>query len=71
MGTPGRVALHDIHESDLSQCQREEAPANPTVAATIMQSMLQRNDVAIKAMRALAWLNPSPTTTASWMSVSY
>jgi hypothetical protein len=46
-------------------------PAEPTAAATVFQSLYQRNLIAIKALRWLAWLNPSPTTTASFMTVAY
>jgi HK97 family phage major capsid protein len=61
----------DLQASRNALLELNDAPANPTVAGTIMHSMYQRNDVAIKAMRALAWLNPSPTTTASFMTISY
>jgi HK97 family phage major capsid protein len=73
---PGAILFSDSggFELDVSRnalLELNDAPANPTVAGSIMHSMLQRNDVAIKAMRSLAWLNLTPTTAASFMSVSY
>ena len=61
----------DLDVSRNALLELNDAPANPTVAGTIMHSLYQRNDVAIKAMRALAWLNLSPTTSASFMTVAY
>jgi HK97 family phage major capsid protein len=51
--------------------QLDTAPADPTVAATVLQSAYQRNDVMVRALRWLAWLNPSPTTSAAFMTVAY
>jgi hypothetical protein len=61
----------DLSASRHATIELDDAPANPTTAATLMHPMWARNDVAIKAMCALAWLNPSPTTTASFITVSY
>jgi hypothetical protein len=61
----------DLDVSRNALLELNDAPANPTVAGTIMQLMFQRNDVAIRAMRWLAWLNPTPTTTAAFMTVAY
>ena len=61
----------DLDVSRHALLELNDSPANPTTAATIMTSMYQRNDVAIKAMRALAWLNLSPTTSASFRTVAY
>jgi hypothetical protein len=84
VNSPAQIALIDpsaIFYSDSGQfdldASREallelnDAPANPTIASTIMQSMFQRNDIAIRAMRWLAWLNPTPTTSASFMTVTW
>jgi HK97 family phage major capsid protein len=61
----------DLAASRNALLELNDAPANPTVAGTIMSSMYQRNDVAIRAMRWLAWLNLTPTTSASFMTVAY
>jgi hypothetical protein len=49
----------------------DTAPTDPPTAATVYQSSYQRNLVMVKAMRWLAWLNPSPATTAAFMTVAY
>ena len=72
---PGSIIFSDSGGFDLDVSREallelNDAPAHPTIAGTIMHSLYQRNDVAIKAMRALAWLNLSPTTSASFI-VSY
>ena len=51
--------------------QLDTAPAEPPTASTMYQNAYQRNLVMVRALRWLAWLNPSPTTTASFMTVSY
>jgi hypothetical protein len=61
----------DLDASRYALLELNDAPANPTVAGTILHSLYGRNDVAIKAMRALAWLNLSPTTSAAFMTISY
>jgi HK97 family phage major capsid protein len=61
----------DLDVSDQALLQLDDAPANPTVAGTVMTSVYQRNLVAIRALRWLAWLNPSPTTNAAFMTVAY
>jgi hypothetical protein len=61
----------DLDVSTRATIQADDAPANPATAATVYQSAFQRNLVMVKAMRWLAWLNPSPTTTASFMTVVY
>jgi HK97 family phage major capsid protein len=61
----------DLEVSTQATLQLDSAPAEPTAASTVFQSLFQRNLVAIKALRWLAWLNPSPTTTASFMTVAY
>ncbi len=82
--SPARIALLDPHamllsdsgqfDVDLSEqasFQLDSAPSDPVTSSTIYQSMFQQNLLAIKALRWLAWLNPSPTTTASFMTVAY
>jgi HK97 family phage major capsid protein len=61
----------DIDVSEQALLQLDDAPANPTVAGTVMASLYQRNLVAIRALRWLAWLNPTPTTSAAFMTVAY
>jgi HK97 family phage major capsid protein len=61
----------DLDVSEQALLQLDSAPAEPTAASTVLHSLYQRNLVAIKALRWLAWLNPSPTTTAAFMTVSY
>jgi HK97 family phage major capsid protein len=82
--SPAQVALIDPHAmlfSDSGQFdvdvstqaafQLDSAPAEPTASSTVFSSLFQRNLLAIRAMRWLAWLNPSPTTTAAFMTVAY
>ena len=83
INSPAQVALLDPRavlfsdggfELDASRnalLELNDAPADPTVAGTMLHSLYQRNDIAIKATRALAWLNLSPTTSAAFMTVSY
>ena len=61
----------EIDASQNAPLELNDNPANPTVAGTIMSSMYGRNDVAIRALRWVSWLNPSPTTTAAFMTVAY
>jgi HK97 family phage major capsid protein len=61
----------DLDTSENALLQLDSAPAEPTAAATVMQSTYQRNLVAIRALRWLAWLNPTPTTSAAFMTVAY
>jgi HK97 family phage major capsid protein len=73
---PSAIVYSDNGQFDLDASQNallelNDAPANPTVAGTTMTSMYQRNDIAIRALRWLAWLNPAPTASASFMTVSY
>src|SRR5688572_14352903 len=56
----------DLDVSTNALVQLDTAPTDPPTAATLYQSALQRNLVMVRAMRWLAWLNPSPTTTASF-----
>lgn len=73
---PNAMLLSDSGQFDLdvsrqATLQSDTAPAEPTTASTVFQSLYGRNLVAIKALRWVAWLNPSPTTTASFMTVAY
>lgn len=61
----------DLDVSTNALVQLDTAPTDPPTAATVYQSSYQRNLVMVRALRWLAWLNPSPTTTASFMTVSY
>jgi HK97 family phage major capsid protein len=61
----------DLAASRNALLELNDAPANPTVAGTIMHSMYQRNDVAIRAMRWLSWLNLSPTTASAFMTIAF
>jgi HK97 family phage major capsid protein len=61
----------DVDVSRQATPQIDSAPTEPTGASDVMQSFFQRNLVGIKALRWLAWLNPSPTTSASFMTVAY
>ena len=61
----------DLDASDQASLQFDSAPDAPPDATTVMQSLFGRNLVAIKALRWLAWLNPTPTTSAAFMTVSY
>ena len=60
----------DLDVSDQAMLQLDDAPANPTVAATVSKRCLGETLWAVKALRALAWLRPI-TTSVSVMSVSY
>ena len=61
----------DVDVSSQATFEFNTTPAEPTASSTIFQGLYQRNLIAIKALRWLAWLNPSPTTTASFMTVAY
>ena len=61
----------DVDTSTEAAFEFNTTPAEPAAASTIFQRLYARNLVAIRAVRWLAWLNPSPTTTASFMTVSY
>lgn len=73
---PGAILYSDSGQFDLdlsreATYQFDSAPADPTVADTVLLATWQRNVVSIKALRWLAWLNPAPTTTASFMTVTW
>jgi HK97 family phage major capsid protein len=73
---PGALLYSDSGQFDLDVSTQaafefNTTPAEPTAASTLFQSLYQRNLVAIRALRWLAWLNPSPTTTAAFMTVTY
>jgi hypothetical protein len=70
---PGAMLYSDSGQFDLDISEQAsfQAPAEPTTASTVFQTTFGQNLVAIKALRWLAWLNPSPTTTASFMTVAY
>lgn len=73
---PGAILYSDTGQFDLdvskqAMVQLDTAPTDPPVAATVYQSLYQANLVGVKALRWLAWLNPTPTTSASFMTVAY
>ena len=73
---PGAILFSDTGQFDLdvstqALVQLNTAPTDPPTAATVYQNSYQRNLVMVRALRWLAWLNPSPTTTAAFMTVSY
>jgi HK97 family phage major capsid protein len=61
----------DLDLSTEATYQLDTAPADPTLANTVMLATWQRNVVSIRALRWLAWLNPSPTTSAAFMTIAY
>jgi HK97 family phage major capsid protein len=73
---PSQILYSDSGQFDLDLSrhatpQADSAPADPTVAGTTMLSTWQRDVVSIMALRWLAWLNPSPTTNAAFMTVAW
>jgi hypothetical protein len=73
---PSQILYSDSGQFDLdvsrhALAQLDSAPTDPPTAATVYQAAWQRNLVFIKAMRWLAWLNPTPTTSASFMTIAY
>jgi HK97 family phage major capsid protein len=61
----------DLDVSREALVQLDTAPTAVPTAVTVYENFYQKNIVGVKALRWLAWLNPSPTTTASFMTVAY
>jgi hypothetical protein len=73
---PGAILYSDtgqfaVDVSTNALVQLDTAPADPTVSSTVLKSAYQRNEVMVRALRWLAWLNPTPTTSAAFMTVAY
>jgi HK97 family phage major capsid protein len=60
----------DVETSTEAALQFNTAPAEPTTASTVFQSLFQANLIAIKALRWLAWLRPASGSVV-YMTVSY
>ena len=60
----------DLDVSTEASFEFNDAPADPTVAATIFQTLFGRNLIAIRALRWLAWLRPTSGSVV-WMTVAY
>ena len=73
---PSAILYSDSGQFDLDVSTRatlelNTTPADPTTASTIFETLFGRNLVAIRALRWLTWLNPTPTTSAAFMTVAY
>lgn len=60
----------DIDVSDQASVQLDDAPDNPTTAATVLETAFGKNLVFVRALRWLAWLRVE-SGAASFMTVSY
>jgi HK97 family phage major capsid protein len=60
----------EIDVSDQALVQLDDAPANPTVAATVLESAFGKNHVYVRALRWVAWLRVD-TAAAAFMTVTY
>lgn len=61
----------DISMSTEASLQMDNAPDNPTVAATVMVSLWQRNLVGFRAERTVVWARRRPTAVAYLTGVNW